>query len=317
MKRIGITCILLIFFLNIYGQPETGNTKATENDVIWIDQGIEGTMISVGPNGMIKYKEDTDTIKVKLGKRGIKIIETDGGTSIDIIDLDEVEDDFQVIRRRRFYGHWAGFELGLNNFATKNFSLDIPEENRFMELNTGKSWNFNINFLEYGLGLGTDKVGLVTGLGVEFNNYRFDNPLSIMKDNGFIVPDSSYVLDPEVASVEKSKFHTAYLTLPLLLEFQVPAGKRDHRFHFSAGAIGGVKLWSYTKMVYKDLDGNKMKDKEKGNDYNLSPFRYGVTARIGYRALNVYANYNLTPLFEKRDDPELYPFSIGLVLIGF
>ena len=43
-----------------------------------------------------------------------------------------------------------------------------------MNLNTGKSWNHNLNFLEYGFGLGTSYVGLVTGMGFEFSNYVFD-----------------------------------------------------------------------------------------------------------------------------------------------
>lgn len=317
MKRKGILLISLILCWNVIAQTDTGIVKVSKNDLVIIDEGIEGTMISVGPDGMIKYLGNNDTVKVKLGKRGIKIVETDDGASIDIIDLDDMEEEFDVTFRKKFRGHWAGFELGLNNFLTEDFSLNYPDENSFMELNTGKSWAFNINFLQYSLGFGTDKVGLVTGLGFELNNYRFDNSLSIIKQNGVIVADSSYLFDPDVANIDKSKFNTAYLTLPLLLEFQIPAGRKHHRIHLSAGVIGGVKLWSTTKVVYKTIDGDKEKNKEKGNDYYLSPLRYGLTARIGYRAINVFANYNVTPLFEKDKGPELYPFTIGLVLIGF
>ena len=104
-----------------------------------------------------------------------------------------------------------------------------------------------------------------------------------------------------------------YLTAPLLLEFQIPAGKK--RIHISGGVIGGVKLWSNTKMKYT-IGGEKSKEKAKG-DYNLAPLRWGFTARIGYRALNFYANYYMMPLFKESLGPELYPFSIGLALIPF
>ncbi|MCK4465033.1 MAG: outer membrane beta-barrel protein, partial [Bacteroidales bacterium] len=116
-------------------------------------------------------------------------------------------------------------------------------------------------------------------------------------------------------SLEKSKFATSYLTVPLLLEFQVPAGKRSRRLFFSGGVIGGLKIGSHTKMVYKE-NGNRKKDKNRG-DFNLSPLRYGVTARVGYRALKVFANFYLTPLFEDGAGPELYPFSVGLVFATF
>lgn len=312
MKKIGLLLLILGVVWNSYGQQDKGKLSVNERDVILVNEEMEGTKINVGPGGILTFEENDDTVQVKLGKRGIKIMETEDGTSIDIIDLDDQEDESPGRSWRKFRGHWMGMELGLNNFLTSDFSMDYSEEARFMELNTGKSWEVNLNFLQYSLGFGTDKVGLVTGLGVELNNYRFDNPLSIIKENGIIVADSSYLLDPDVSTIEKSKLHTSYLTMPLLLEFQIPTGRSGHRIHFSAGAIGGVKLWSTTKVIYKDQDGNKEKNKVKGNDYNLSPLRYGLTARIGYRALNLYASYTLTPLFEKNKGPELYPFSIGL-----
>ena len=318
MKRTGLIFILFAIVLTISGQTDTGKVVVKENDVIIIDEEAKGNSLKVGSDGILSYEDQNDTVQVKLGKRGIKIIEKDGGTAIEIIDLDEEGDlDRQWRKWNRFRGHWAGVELGLTNLVTSDFSLDYPEEMKFMEMNTGKSWDFNINFLQYSIGFGTDKVGLVTGLGWELQNYRFDNPLSIMEVDGFIVADSSYMLNPDIGSVEKSKIHTSYLTLPLLLEFQIPAGRRNHRVHISGGVIGGIKLWSTTKVVYKDQGGNKEKNKEKGNDYNLSPLRYGLTARIGYRALNIYANYNLTPFFEKNKGPELYPFTIGLTLFFF
>jgi hypothetical protein len=62
--------------------------------------------------------------------------------------------------------------------------------------------------------------------------------------------------------------------------------------------------------------GQKSKEKARG-DYHLNPLRWGVTARVGYRALKLYANYYMMPLFKEDMGPELYPFSIGLVLIPF
>ena len=209
-------------------------------------------------------------------------------------------------RKKRFRPHFAGLEVGLNNYVTSDFSMALPPEYDYMDLNTGKSWNWNINIIDYGFGLGTDKVGIVSGLGFEFINYNFDGQNSIRKDEvtGEIV---EYVPD-YAGNITKSKMNISYLTAPLLLEFQIPAPRK--RIYISGGVIGGLKLWSNTKMKYT-VSGEKSKDKAKG-DYNLSPLRWGVTARVGYRALGFYANYYFTPLFKDGRGPELYPFTVGL-----
>ena len=208
--------------------------------------------------------------------------------------------------KKRFRGHFAGLEIGLNNYLTADNSLSLPPEYAYMDLNTGKSWNWNLNIIDYGFGLGTDKVGIVTGLGFEFINYNFEGQNSIRKD-----PNTREIVEyvpPYAGNITKSKFNMTYMTAPLLLEFQIPAPYR--RIYISAGVIGGMKLWSNTKMKYT-VNSEKSKEKVKG-DYNLHPFRWGVTARVGYRALGFYATYYMTPLFKDNLGPELYPFAAGI-----
>lgn len=305
MKKLVI--VLLVFNIGIgsYGYPDTTSVKVGKNEVVKIVDDNQGTDISVGKKGFIKYNDKDDTIKVKIGKKGIKIIDNEDGTSIDIIDLDEIEDEKDFNYKRKFKGHWRGFELGLNNYFTDDFSTSLPPLYEFMDLNTGKSLNVNINFLQYSIGLVSNNIGLVTGLGMDINNYRFDKDNSIIEnDNGEIV---EYDYD---FPLEKSKLVTTYLTAPLLMEFQIPTGRGKKMLFISGGVIGGLKIGSHTKVVYRE-SGNRQKDKIR-DDFNLSPFRYGVTARLGFRALKIYANYYLNPLFEEEKVPEFYPFSIGL-----
>jgi hypothetical protein len=184
--------------------------------------------------------------------------------------------------------------------------MTLPPEDRYMDLNTGKSWNWNLNIIDYGFGLGTDKVGLVSGLGFEFINYSFDGQNNIRKDD--VTREIIEYVPAYAGNITKSKLNMTYLTAPLLLEFQIPAPHK--RIYISAGVIGGLKLWSNTKIKYT-VNGEKSKEKAKG-DYNLSPLRWGLTARIGYRALGFYANYYMTPLFKKDLGPELNPFAVGL-----
>jgi hypothetical protein len=113
---------------------------------------------------------------------------------------------------------------------------------------------------------------------------------------------------PYAGYISKSKINMTYLTVPLLLEFHIPAGRDNIRI--SAGVIGGLKLWSNTKIKYRQA-GDKSKEKNK-SDFNISPLRWGVTTRVGYRWIGIYANYYMTSLFKPTMGPELYPFAVGL-----
>lgn len=266
----------------------------------------ESTRVTLGENEVLIVEENGDTVRVLLGSRGISIVEGEDGTVVKVMEMDDVSSYKKKDHKKRFRAHWAGFEVGLNNYVTSDLSLTLPPEDRYMDLNTGKSWNWNINIFDYGFGLGTDKVGIVSGLGFEFINYNLDGQNSIRKN-----PDTGVTQEyvPDYAgNITKSKINMTYLTAPLLLEFQIPAPRS--RIYISTGVIGGLKLWSNTKMKYT-VSGEKSKEKAKG-DYNLSPLRWGLTARVGYRALGFYANYYMTSLFKKDMGPELYPFAVGL-----
>lgn len=320
MKRFLLMLAFTALVIPAYMQDIDSSTFAgTENPDELSD--------STSPQKVVIVSTDTkkDTVRLKIGKKGIAII--DDGTET-IVKVTEIDDDknpdkksFEEIKvdkeaknqeekasPPRMKGHWAGFAFGLNNFVDKNFSMSRTDENRFMDLNTGKSWNYNLNLFEQSFGLYSDKIGLVTGLGFSFNNYHFDGNNSITKDS----VENTVSLDYGARGIhlEKTKLATTYLNLPILLEFQFP-GPPKKRLYFSVGIVGGLKVGSHTKVIYK-LDG-KQKDKIR-DDFNLSPLRYAYTARVGYRNLQVYGNYYATPLFEKNRGPKLFPIDVGLCL---
>jgi len=255
-----------------------------------------------------------DTVVVRLGKKKMVIVDSKDKTVIEIPEKGKKSDEIIEYKEvKKFKGHWSGFELGINGFMDKNQSMTQTGDIAWMDLKQARSWNTNINFTQYSIGFGTDKAGLVTGLGLEFNDYHFSNPITLKVENGVTVVDSSYI--QAGYKVEKTKITMSHLTLPLLLEFQIPMGeKRKDRIYISAGVIGGVRLGSHTKVVYDD--GSRHKDKNRG-DFNIATLRYGLTARMGYKGIRLFANYYPVQLFEKGKGPELYPFSVGLVLVPF
>ncbi len=227
-------------------------------------------------------------------------------------ELEEFEEIDEPRKKRKFKGHWAGFEFGLNNFTNSNYEIALSDDGKFMELNTNKSWEFALNFMEFNIPLFSRYFGLVTGMGVEWDGYEFKQNIKIQEDEttgvivGMPVTDYDY---------KKNKLNVTYLKVPLLFEAQIPVNHKDHRIFINAGATLSVKARAKLKQIY-DVNGNEQKDRAI-NDFQLNPLNYGLTARIGYRNIRLFANYSLSPLFEKNQGPELYPFSVGISLINF
>ncbi len=276
--------------------------RVLDKEVVKVIEDGDTTVVKVGDKGVIQVADHRDSTSIKVGDKEIRIVkrEEDQEPEINVYDLDEDK----KVKNKRFRGHWAGFGMGLNNFLDDDMTLSREGEDIFMDLNTGRSWAVDLNFAQFSLGFGTTHAGLVTGLGLEYNNYFFDRNNSIVEVNDMVVVDSL------LGDVGKSKLTTLFLRVPLLLEFQFPNTVRAKRVFISAGVVGGLKLGSHTKVVYKEENG---KNKDKNNDdFNINPFRYGVTACIGYGTAYLFADYYLTPMFVTDKGPELHPFTIGL-----
>jgi Outer membrane protein beta-barrel domain len=268
----------------------------------------ESSKVTVSKDQPI-VKENDSTLNLQTGNRGLTILESLEGPSFSIKKYSEKEDwdqedDEHARRRSRFRGHWSGIELGFNNYLSSDKSFSMPADIDYMTLQSGKSSNFNINFTQLSLGL-TRHIGFVTGLGLNWNNYRFDGNNNIQKGPDGIIEE----LDPGL-KLEKSKLATLFLTLPVMFEIQIPVD--NNRLHIAAGPIGAIKLTSHTKMVFED--GHTVKS---WGDFNLNMLRYGATARVGYGNFQLFGTYYMTPLFQAGKGPagnDLYPFEIGLAL---
>ena len=118
-------------------------------------------------------------------------------------------------------------------------------------------------------------------MGLNFNNYRFSNNFTLKNELGTIVP-----IPITDSNLEKTKLSTGYLTVPLLLEFQLP---KETGIWMSMGLIGGMKMGSHTKVK---IAGNKSKDH---NDFNINPFRGGATARLGFKGYNIFRHLLFYP----------------------
>jgi hypothetical protein len=309
MKKIGIIITLFTFMFQLSGQEPT-KEKLGENKSVVASDTNENTKVVIGED-LLSVEDSKDAVKVRVGNRGLNILESLEGpkfafekfTGTGVSDQPDNEDreENRARRRNHFTGHWAGLEFGFNNFLTADNRMDMPADINYMTLHSGKSNNFNLNFSQLSLGL-SRHIGFVTGLGINWNNYRFDGNFNIQKKTDGII-DS---INP-AGILEKSKLATVYLNLPVMLEVQVPTN--SHHINIAAGFIGAIKLGSHSRMVFQDGE-----DVKSYSDFSLNMLRYGATARIGYQNFQIYGTYYLTPLFKTGKGPggyDLYPFEIG------
>src|SRR5664280_621351 len=312
MKKIGIIVLLTIIISQGFSQASSAEKKGDSPAVIAADSNSI-TKVVVGQD-RLAYADKGDKINIRIGNRGLNILESLEG-KLPKLEVEKYNDDNSLIcednddnkdpkehRKTHFKGHWAGCEVGFNNYVTDNYNFSLPAGIEYMSLNSGKAMNFNLNFSQLSIGLGRHIV-FVTGLGLSWNNYVFDGDNNIIKDSG-----GNIINYPYAETLKKSKLATIYLNLPVLFEIQIPT---DHkRINIAAGPIGAVKISSHSKIIFENGD----KAKSDG-DFSLNMLRYGVTARIGYENLEIYGTYYMTPLFKQGKGPggiDLFPFEIGI-----
>jgi hypothetical protein len=295
------------------GQADTA--AVTNNEFETLIEQEEGERTSVSGDsldaeesketGSQKNTTKKDTVHVRIGNQNIEIITSDRDTKVKIDDAEGLPPDIECSkkRKRKFDGHWDGLDFGANLLLETDYSMYPEGTPEFLETRVEKSFEFNMNLFEYSFGFG-QYLGLVTGLGFNFNDYKFKNRYSFKKDeNGVLQP---YAL-PE-GDFRKSKLSTVYLTAPLLFEFQIPDNRGEDRLFVAGGVIGGLKLGEHTKYKIGDE-----KSKDKG-DHGIAPLRWGYTARIGFDDFGIYGTYYNTKLFEDGVGPATTPVTIGVTL---
>jgi len=312
--------------IDIVGKPET--LKIVSSDVIGEEEKIRVETNDYGDTTKVKvagiYVEviDEDSTQVTIGNRRLTVSE-DGNVK------------WCKVKRRKFNGHWAGVEIGINGYLTKDFDMNFRPEDEYLDLRMEKGIQVNLNLYEQNIALSKNQEwGMLTGIGLQWNNYRFRRPTSLN-------PDSSYLIGyiDEGISVRKSKLAIAYLQVPVLFEWQNQALKKRNSFHISLGVILGVRLWSWQKKYYDELNKEytltqynpsagqyddvwtrKSPNYNKTHtydDYHLQPFKADASVRIGWGFINLFATYNLVPMFRKDKGPELHQFAAGITLLGW
>lgn len=219
--------------------------------------------------------------------------------------------------RSRYYGrrthHSFNFDLGTNNFLTSSQSFP-NQNNEAYAVRPWGSWYVGINSIERTRL--ARKFFLEWGVGVSWYNFKFENDkMRMSKDDNTVL----FSEDQRDLNFIKSKLTATYLNASFVpvLDF----GGRSRRamifdggyhgsFRIGIGPYAGYRVASYTKLVYKD-DGDKRRERDH-DSYYLNNIRYGVRLQIGFKATDLFFNYDLNEVFVDTKGPKLNAFSFGI-----
>lgn len=205
-----------------------------------------------------------------------------------------------------------GIDLGFNNYtdntnyastATQQFAPGATKD--WFKLKNGKSVNVNLWFFMQRLSIIKNVVNLKYGLGLELNNYRYQENIRFTENPTTVYKDAIHY--------SKNKLAADYITIPLMLNFNFTPHKDNGRpFGFSAGASVGYLYASRQKFISGETGKRKIKD-----DFDLRPVKISYIAELQLGPVNLYGSMATQSIFEKGLDQTPYNVGIRLSRISF
>lgn len=203
----------------------------------------------------------------------------------------------------RFDPHWEGLGFGFcTAVGTGRGGLNGPEG---VMPNMARSFEIFWNIFSVHIPINRRNVGLVSGFGLNWRNYRMDAHYRFVKHNVEFGVEGY----PEGASIKFSRLKTFDLTVPLLLELQTLS---DREFFMSVGGVLNIKTHASLLTRY-ELDGDKVK--ETAEDLHQNPVTIDIMGMVGYGNLAAYVKYSPFHICQTRYAPEMQSLSAGVMLL--
>jgi len=163
-------------------------------------------------------------------------------------------------------------------------------------------------FGTYNMPFGKGPFSFAIGLGLSIHNlywnYRYQGDSL----------NFQFVKIEDTLKYKRSKICLPFLEIPL--EFRL---KTKSKVSVGVGFKVGYMIYAHSKWVGDDYlfnSTNALKASFK-DIKNLEKFAYGPTLRVGYKWFNVNAYYSLASVFQKGTGIDIYPISVGFILMPF
>jgi len=202
--------------------------------------------------------------------------------------------------------NWWIVDLGFSNLkdesnyaqaASQNFVQQGFTKDNF-DLKTGKSVNVKIWMFMQKLNVIKHVVNLKYGLGLELNNYRFEDETVRFSKN-----PTKISLDGSLKDVDKNKLAVDYITVPFMVNFNLTPG-REKGFGFSAGVSAGM-LYSARQKIKNNGNKTKLHD-----DFDLEKWKLAYIGELNLGPVRLYGSYAMNNMWDKGLDQT--PYNVGI-----
>ncbi len=272
MKRILLLCLAACLFATGFSQEE----KTEKNDTIRIG-GI--TIIKkAGEKDNETHSKSTD-VKIAYRKKNNENISTNWW----IVDLG-----------------YAGLSDNTNYSSAEAQGFAPGSTEDWFDLRSGKSRNVNVWFFMQRINIVSHVVNLKYGMGLELNNYRFDDESIRFQKN-----PTKIVQDANLKDAKKNKLAADYLTVPMMLNFNFTPGRKSG-FGISGGMSAGFLYSSRQKIKLND-DKTKLR-----NDFDLKRWKLSYVGELLLGPVKLYGSYALDNMWDK--GLEHTPYTVGFRL---
>ncbi|HWI89692.1 MAG TPA: outer membrane beta-barrel protein [Flavisolibacter sp.] len=261
---------------------------------------LSGAMFSMAQDSTAKDKADT----IRVG--GMIIIKDHKGD-----DGEKKKTDILISNRHKkkssnISTNWWIFDVGFANLKDEtNYAQALSSGfvgqgvgKDQLDLRTGKSVNVNVWMFMQKLNMIKHVVNLKYGLGLELNNYRFDN-----EQIRFTKNPTTIILDPSLKDAEKNKLAADYITVPMMLNFNFTPGNKKG-FGFSAGVSAGY-LYSSRQKIKMNGDKKKLHD-----DFDLEKWKLSYIGELNLGPVRLYGSYAMNNMWDKGLDQT--PYNVGI-----
>lgn len=201
--------------------------------------------------------------------------------------------------------NWGIVDIGFTNYndrtnyASAGAQQFAPGSTKdWFKLNNGKSVDVNIWVFMQKINLIKHVVNLKYGLGIELNNYRYEENIRFHTNPTTVVMDT--------INYTKNKLAEDFATVPVLLNFNFTPHRR-HPFGFSAGASFGYR-YSAREKFKSSADGKQ----KTYNDFDLYPWKISYIGELQLGWFNLYGSYATRSIFSRGLDQVPYSFGIRI-----
>jgi hypothetical protein len=282
MKRIFTLCIAICVAFTGFAQTDTTGKKTTDQgDTIRI-----GNMIIIRTPGS-KNREivrDRD-LRIPGRKSGGK--PSNVSTNFWILDI-----GFSNYKDNTNYSSLAAQQYAPGSNAS------------WFELRDAKSRNINFWFFMQKLNVAKHVVNLKYGLGLELNNYFYQQNIRYDANPPAVANPPIVSLDQTTdRDYKKNKLAADYLTVPMMINFNFTPN-REKGFGFSAGISAGYLYSARNKTITSDEGKRKAKD-----DFDLEKWKLSYIGELSLGPVRLYGSYALKNMYERGLD--ITPYTVG------